>query len=199
MAAAASLSRRKLLEMLLLIPCSALLGCSSKNLFKRERVCVHVYRPQQFVPKPLLELSGGLVPKRKEELFSIGIPELIVCSFSHSLVETFQYVWPLTEDEFRTFEQSMVIEWAVDKIKGAEDIAKFRDHFQASGGPKRSASGNKIVAFTLNAYTQYWIPEVASICCESGADELVVFKDPTVSPYLCDHPSLQKGFKREPP
>lgn len=194
----ALVNRRQLLEMLFLIPCAAFLGCSRKNVFKRERVCVHVYRPQQFVPDPLIEPSGKTPPERKEGLFSIGIPELILCSMSHSLVETFQYFWPLTEDEFRAFEQSMVIEWAIDKIKGAEDMVQFRSQFQVSDSPSQPASAKKIVVFTLNAYTQHWVGEAASICRESGVKELVVFKDPTVWPYLCDHPSLQKGFRRRP-
>ena len=194
-----SLSRRQLLEMLFLIPCTNLFCCSRNNLFVRERVCVHVYRPEQFLPEPLTALSGGPAPERREGLFTLGIPELIVCSMSHSFLETFQYFWPLTEDEFRAFERSLVIEWEIDKIKRAEDIADFRKSFEGSGSSNQSASGNKIVVFTFNAFTQHWAAEVMSICREGGVEELVVFKDPAVSPYLCDHPSLQKGFKRKPP
>ncbi len=199
MSAIVPLSRRQLLEMLLLIPGAVFFGCNGKNLFKQESVCVHVYRPRQFVPAPLLERSGAPFPERKEGLFTIGIPELLICSMSYSLLETFQYFWPLTEDEFRAFERKMVIKFSIDEIKGAEDIVRFRDHLRTSDKREQSYSRkNTIVVFTLNEFTKRLTFEVASICRESDVEELVIFKDPSVSPYLCDHPSLQKGFKRKP-
>jgi hypothetical protein len=51
----------------------------------------------------------------------------------------------------------------------------------------------------MNDCTRHWAAAVAAASREGGADEMVVFKDPTIPPYLCDQPALQKGFRRPPP
>jgi len=132
-------------------------------------------------------------------LFTVGLPELVVLSMTQSLVELFPYFWPLTRDEFRAFESAARNGWAIVTLASGSDIQRLRDHIQASADSSSAAAANTVVAFTMNAGTLHWASAVASACRESNVAELVVFKDPTVSPYLCEHPALQKGFKRPPP
>lgn len=51
---------------------------------------------------------------------------------------------------------------------------------------------------TYNAYTRYWSQAVIEVCKNADGNELLIFKDPTKEPYLCDYPTRQKGFKKPP-
>jgi len=84
--------------MMPLLPVS---GCGRGDWFARERVCVHVYRPDQFLPLPLLEVPHAFPPARDgAALFGLGLPELLVCSHPRPLLQVFEYFWPLTKEEF---------------------------------------------------------------------------------------------------
>jgi len=193
------LNRRDLLRLLLLAPCLSPTGCRGGDRFAAESVCVHVYRPRQNLPAPLLEPTAGPPPKRGTGLFSVGLPELVVLSMTQSLVELFPYFWPLTRDEFRAFEPAARKGWAIDVLERASDVQRLRDHLKTRAGSSSTAARNTVVALTMNAATLHWAPAVAAACRDGGVGELVVFKDPTVPPYFCEHPALQKGFRRPPP
>ena len=69
------------------------------------------------------------------------------------------------------------------------------DTWYARTPPEQTAA----LILTLNDYTRYWSSHVITRWRNSTVKELVIFKDPTRAPYLCDYQALQKGFKRPPP
>jgi hypothetical protein len=120
-----------LLEQLLLAPCVSLVSCRDRDWLERERVCVHVYRPSQFLPKPLLETPLPPPRQRRPVSFKLAYPELVLCSLPRSLVETFQYFWPLSKEEFRDFESGARIEWALPTIDGPDGMVRLREALRA--------------------------------------------------------------------
>jgi hypothetical protein len=148
----------------------------------------------------LLEVPHASPPARDgAALFGLGLPELLVCSHPRPLLQVFEYFWPLTKEEFLEFERAATIHWTLDSIEGPEDLQRFREWLKSPRDAALRRGACTAVVFTMNGYTRHWASTVASACRDAHVDELVVFKDPTVSPYLCDHDSLQKGFRRPPP
>lgn len=84
----------------------------------------------------------------------------------------------------------------VKQLSGEEDI---RAAEQWLIGYTPSAPGGAAAVFTHNDFTRFFSRRLVSTFRRFGIEEIVVFKDPTVSPYLCDFPALQKGFRRQPP
>ena len=192
------LSRRELLERLVLLSVS-LFGCSQGNLFDRERVCVHVYRPGEFLPEPLLGASGEPPStSRRRSPFTVGLPELVVCSGARPILGLFEYFWPITNEEFQRFRSAVRIDW-VAVVVDETVVGGLRKQLAGAVRVEQAKSARTIVILTLNTNTQHWASTITSVCRDAGVDELVIIKDPTVPPYLCDHPTLQKGFRRPPP
>jgi hypothetical protein len=131
-------------------------------------------------------------------LFTVGLPELLVCSTAGTLVDLFPYFWPLTREEFQAFSNSIKIEWVTDTLKDETDIRRLRDHLEAAAGQGPVSGRTVTVVLTMNEYTRYWASGVAAASREGNAGELVIFKDPSVPPYLCDHRALQKSFRKPP-
>lgn len=194
-----SLSRRDLLRFLLLVPWLSALGRRGSDWFARERVCVHVYRPRRFLPAPLFEPASGAPPKRGRGLFAVGLPELVVLSMTQNLVDMFPYFWPLSRSDFREFDSMARKGWAVDALESESDLQRLRAHLEAIASAGSPGASNTVVALTLNDVTRHWAAAVLAACRDGDVSQLVVFKDPSVPPYLCELPALQKGFKRPPP
>jgi pimeloyl-ACP methyl ester carboxylesterase len=142
-----------LLEQLLLAPCVSLVSCRDRDWLERERVCVHVYRPSQFLPKPLLETPLPPPRQRRPVSFKLAYPELVLCSLPRSLVETFQYFWPLSKEEFRDFESGARIEWALPTIDGPDGMVRlrealraYRDYLVVAGGRDLIHPGDRVAA-----------------------------------------------------
>jgi hypothetical protein len=97
------------------------------------------------------------------------------------------------------FSNSIKIEWTTEVIKDEADRQRMRDHFGPVTGQTQTPGRTSTVVLTMNEYTRYWASNVATAAREASVSELVIFKDPSVPPYLCEHEALQKGFKRPPP
>jgi len=193
-----TVDRREVLRVLLMLPLLATGSCRRGTWITRERVCAHVYRPGQFLPQPLQEISQEAPGRRKPGLLTIGLPELVLCTMARPPLELLPYFWPLTALEIQTLRSSIGIVWAADLIESEADVQQLRnglDHVRTSA---LSGAEHAVVLFTMNDYTRHWAAAVAAVSREGGADEMIVFKDPTIPPYLCDHPALQKGFRRPP-
>jgi hypothetical protein len=171
-----------------------------RDVFDDEHVCIHVFNSNALIPNPLLK-SYRRVPGRPKRgrMFQVGIPELLVCTTTASFLNVFQYFWPVSRDKFRYLQEQMAVQFEKGKIAGRGDIDDFARYLKAQGDELRSGCGASAVALTLNDYTRYWSSDVIDLWHKSGIEEFVVFKDPRRAPYLCDYPSLQKGFKRPPP
>jgi len=176
-------------------------GCSQKgDRFAEERVCIHVLHPGESVPAPLLERTARL-PRRSAtgEYFNIGLPELLVCESRTRLLESFQYFWPFSRSDFESLQKTIAIRYQRPTIDAAPDVAEFAAYLHDHKSQVGRAGASSAVIFTFNGFTQQWSPDIVAACRESAVQELVVFKDPTTPPYLCDYPAKQKGFKRPPP
>lgn len=193
-------TRREILQLLaLVVPGLLIGGCKKKDVFDEERVCIHVYDPKKEIPSPLLA-EQEVSPRRSmsHEYFTIGIPELILCTSSIKFLDLFQYFWPISHPEFQQMQDAISVEFQKREITDAEDIENlaisFSKHRNSTAGKTRNVS----VLLTYNEYTCYWSPGIIRACRSIAIDEIVIIKDPTRSPYLCDYPSQQKGFKRQP-
>jgi hypothetical protein len=140
------------------------------------------------------------VPKRPERRrrFQTGIPELLVCTTATGFLSLFQYFWPVSRDELKSLQTQVSVWFEKSEILGREDIDDLARYLSVRGNELRSGGWTSAVALTLNDYTAYWSSDVVALWRDSGVDEFVVFKDPRQAPYLCDYPSLQRGFKRPP-
>lgn len=196
------LSRREFLERLAAAYAGAMtIGCSRKqDPFARERVCIHIFHPQEFIPAPLAEKTDDLPPPRSatQRYFNVGLPELVVCQSRARLLDLFQYFWPFSRADFDTLQKTITVGYQKFALYTARDVAEFASYLREHRSQSAGGAGSTVI-FTWNDFTRQWSPEVAAACRESAVREFVVFKDPTQSPYLCDYPAKQKGFKRPPP
>lgn len=164
----------------------------------RERVCAHVYRPSVYIPPPLLSYDRPVASTRSS--FQIGIPELVLCRARRGFTELFPYFWPLERAEFEALKRSISVEWSSPELSDQGAVSSFRERLEALGRTLSSPSPTlqTSVVLTYTQSTLPWVFGVAEACRSLKASELLVFKDPTVAPYLCELPRLQKGFRREP-
>ena len=198
-----ALTRREFLQRLTGAYAAALIGgCSRRrDWFAKEQVCIHILRPREFIPAPLTETTDVARPVRRaaDEYFNIGLPELAFVESRGKLLELFQYFWPFSREDLDAFERSVEIRYQKGRLNTLADATEFagylREHRPEPGRRGLSAA----VVFTWNDFTRQWSPQIATACRDSGVDEFVVFKDPTVAPYLCEYPAEQRGFKRPPP
>lgn len=194
----AALSRRELLLRLAAAYGGVILGgCNrSRDRFASERVCIHVLHPKDFI---LQRMDPVARRDSRTEYFNIGFPELFVCETRGRLLDAFQYFWPFSRSDFETLERSITIQYQTATIDVAHQVSEFALFLRKNKARAANAGASTAVMFTFNEATQPWSATIADACRESGVEELVVFKDPTKPPYLCDYPAKQKGFKRPPP
>ena len=88
-----------------------------------EHICVHVFIAETLIPKPLLK-GYRRVPKRpkRRRLFQVGIPELLVCTTTTGFLDVFQYFWPVSRDQLRSFQEQVSVRFEKGEIRGQEDI-----------------------------------------------------------------------------
>ncbi len=192
------LTRRDLLGWLPLLPAVAL-GCragAARDRIGRERLCIHVYDARRPLPPPLLERSPRPGPSAVGgDRFGIGLPELLLCSTAAKLLDAFPYVWPVSREDFQQLKRTIAIEFQKPFLASTADVEELRAVLRGRTASLRRTA----VVFTLHDLTRSFAPDVSAACQGGAVDDLVVLKDPTLGPYLCDHPSQQKGFKRPPP
>ncbi|MBI3668640.1 MAG: hypothetical protein HY237_02495 [Acidobacteria bacterium] len=193
------LTRRELLRRLSAGYTTALLGCQKRDWFKQELVCIHIFNPKGSLPSPLLKNPARL-PRRSTTLdyFQIGLPELILCTTRTTFLDMFQYFWPFSRDDFETLRREIKIDFQKQTIKAAADIEEFARFLREHKATLRSAGARLAVVLTFHEFTSFWTSAVVAACRDAGVEELIVFKDPSQAPYLCDYPSKQQGFKRPP-
>jgi len=191
-------TRREILKIIIMAYPSVLSGCKKGNdVFDDELVCIHIFNSEISFPEPLLK-NYERIPKRKGHFFNIGIPELLVCTTSSSFLKMFQYFWPITHDEFQQINGVISIKGKVPEVRSKEDIDRLALQISSQENSAKANGMKSALLFTYNDYTKYWCAHSISLWKEMGIEEFVLFKDPTISPYLCDFPSLQKGFRRPP-
>ncbi|HEY0590170.1 MAG TPA: hypothetical protein VGF40_00270 [Thermoanaerobaculia bacterium] len=189
------MDRRELLAVLLAIPWAPVVACSRGSWLAREMVCAHVFRPRVYLPPPLLEpLERERVRRRAGRPLTVGLPELLLCAIPRDPVERFPFMWPLTEEEVRAFASAMRILWSAERLESRAGAAQLLDALRRAPAGERTA-----VLFTMNRDTAPGAPAVAAAARDGDAGHLVVFKDPSIPPYFCDYPALQKRFKHPPP
>ena len=130
-------TRREILKILSLSIPATLLRCSKKDLLEGERVCIHIFNKNIEIPKPLLKQYNN-TPNRPEnsKFFQIGVPELLLCTSPISLINIFQYVWPISQDEFKRFHGSISIRFKKYEIAGRKDIDDFVNDYKDEMGWK---------------------------------------------------------------
>lgn len=183
----------------MLLP-STVLKCGRDDVFAEEGVCVHVCSHEIALPELLLKRYDH-IPARGEQrrLFQVGIPELLLCSTPASFLMSFQHFWPLTRDEFQQAQRYMTVRFQRTELWGKEDFDGLQMYLKDQSNTPRAKEEKSALLAVLNDYTRYRIADVLEIWRGSLLDEVVIFKDPTQPPYLCDYPGLQRGFKRPPP
>ena len=194
-------TRRDFLVRLSAAHAAMLLGCQrtgGQDWLGRERVCVHVFNPRGPIPKPLLDNAGRAPDRGNKAYFGFGLPELAVCTTQQKFLEMFQYFWPVTREEIARLRQTMEVKFQRVTITGADDVEEFGRVLRAHSRDVQRHGKSSAIVLTYNDYTRFWTPAVIRTAQDAMVDEIVLFKDPTLPPYLCDYPASQKGFKRPP-
>ena len=195
-----NLSRREMLKFFAIALPASLFGFKTRDYFDKELVCVHVYDPSQKLPEPLLAQSRKFDHRSSDiEYFQIGLPELVLCRTEMRLLEMFEYFWPVTRTEVKHLQGLVKIIYKHPVIEDTVAIGDLQKILKEQNNPRRSNKEGLAVILTLNDYTKYACSDLIEICRNHKIDELIIFKDPSRPPYLCSHPSQQKGFKRPPP
>jgi hypothetical protein len=190
-----TLTRRQLLDALLVaLPLSSL-ACGSRDLLPEERVCVHVYPESLELPASVLQ-EFGVAPSQRDAAspFTTGLPELFVCTSSVPFLQLFPYFWPIASDEFQRARNSIRVFFQVDRLSSAIEAEKAERWLAAQALPAGSVG-----ALTYNDFTRFFARRILLAFRRAGVSEVVVFKDPSVPPWLCDAPARQKRFRRPPP
>lgn len=196
-------TRRQVLQMLaMILPVSALgfRGEGAQDAFDRELVCVHIFKPGFKIPAPLWERYDSIHVRRDQsDLFNLKIPELILCTTEKDFLSIFEYFWPIERSEFNDTLRKVSVEY--QKLKNTEksDVFEFSRYLENFKAETKRNMKNTAIIFTLNEFTRYFVADNLNLWQSFGIDEFVLFKDPSISPYLCSYPSLQKRFKRPPP
>jgi hypothetical protein len=187
-------SRRQVLQFLSIVLPADLLTAKFRDNFDKELVCSHVYDLRQPLPGPMLEKRGDTGPRSGgRKYFQIGLPELIICTTKIKFLDMFPYFWPITRQEVQRLHGAIEVVFQRKALSGKDDLTAVKRMLD------RQQRQTRAVIFTLNRYTRPWCAGLIKACRQGGADEMLIFKDPSQPPYLCRHPSLQKGFKRPPP
>lgn len=194
------LSRREVLRILMLSLPAVLFGCKGRDYFDKELVCTHVYDLSQVLPEPLLEQPGTEVRRSKsKEYFQIGLPELILCRTEIKFLDIFQYYWPISRSEIQQLKRSVTILYKQPVIDEINNLCNLQKIVVQQKKVHQGQIDSLAIIFTLNDHTKYGCPHIVDIGRSGDINELVIFKDPSRPPYLCTHPSQQKGFKKPPP
>jgi hypothetical protein len=85
------------------------------------------------------------------------------------------------------------------KITGMNDVFEFSSYLEKTNAKTKYKFNHTAILFTFNDVTRHVVADLLNLWQAHGIGEFVLFKDPSKAPYLCTHPSLQKGFKRPPP
>ena len=185
--------------MMVVLP-ATLFGYHKTDYFDEELVCVHVYNPSQDLPSPLLKVHGEISKRTEnEQYFQIGLPELVLCETKITLLDMFQYFWPVSHQEITRFQKEIEIRHKILKVHGIKDLRSLEKILDTQNTDHFRKAASLAVILTLNDYTRHICKHLVGICKKYDVDELVIFKDPSKSPYLCSYPSRQKGFKKPPP
>ena len=194
------LTRRELLRLFSVALPAALLGFSGRDYFDDELVCIHVYNMNGDIPEPLLA-NYDMIPLRskKESYFQIGLPELILCQTKIRLLDVFEYFWPFSRQDFEHMQRSISINFQRRVILGSNEITHLSEYLKLHAKSLQKPNATLAVILILNDYTKYWCYSLVDLCRNSDIEELVIIKNPARAPYLCSHPSQQKGFKKPPP
>jgi hypothetical protein len=194
------LSRREMLRFLTIVLPTALFGYRYIDYFDEELVCVHVYALSQSLPDPLLEKHAKAEKRiQGRPYFQIGLPELILCRTEIKLLDIFSYFWPVTRPEIKRFQNTSKIVFSLPVVESGDQLAGLETAFSRADEKQKAHQASLAVILTLNSYTRNICGRLVDMCREKGFGELVIFKDPSQPPYLCNFPSQQKGFKKEPP
>jgi len=192
------LTRRELLQRLSVAWGAATLGCQKSDWFGKELVCIHIFGRQDPIPAPLLEKPSGAPGRRPPELFQVGLPELILCTTRTKFLDMFQYFWPFTRPELEQLQRAMTVEFQRATLSGAHDIAALQQRLNEQESLRKPGTTTAVI-LTFNDATRHWASRLVEIVREASIDELIILKDPSRPPYLCDYPSRQRGFKKPPP
>ncbi len=192
----ATFSRRRLLAVFGSAFPVAALSCRSRALRPDERVCVHVYPESLALPRPLLA-EYNAAPERPagESAFATGLPELFVCRTEIPFLRLFPYFWPVEPGELRLARASMRVLFAVERLGAAVDAERAVAWLAREAPLPPGTAG----VLTYNDRTRFFCAGVLGALRAARVAETVVFKDPSVPPWLCDEPAVQKRFRRPPP
>lgn len=194
------LSRRTFLEILSSAYLAMLAGCrKSTDWFAQELVRIHVFNPQEQLPAPLLQETAR--PARRPDggaYLSVRLPELVLCTTRTHFLDLFPYFWPFSRTDMSYLEDSIEILYHKNALTGDADVASFVDYVRTHSRYLQRPGTSAAAIFTYHDFTRALLPAVVSACRQATIAELVIFKDPSRAPYLCEYPATQKGFKRPP-
>ncbi len=185
-------TRRECLRRLaLLLAAAPLGGCGKRDPFAERCVCIHVFERGDALPAPLLEPPRRLAertPSRAD--FDIGLPELMVCVTRVRLLDVHRYFGPVTRAHRDALEASF-LRFVRPALRSEEDVGALRSFLSSRRQAGDAAAGLTALILTLHGDSRPWLPAVVEAWRESDLDQLVILKDPTTPPWLCEFPARQ--------
>ncbi len=184
-------TRREWLRRLALVLAAApLAGCGRRDPFAERCVCIHIVEAGERLPQPLLDpprRRGELTPARRD--FDIGLPELMVCDTWVRLLDVHRYFGPVTRAMRDDLGRPASLRFVLPTLRSAGDLqaleAFLRRPFPAVEGVRTA------LILTLHGETRAWLPRVVRAWRDAALDQLVILKDPTTPPWLCEFPARQ--------
>ena len=188
------LSRRDCLGALLALLATP--GCIRGGRFARKLVCNHIFELNETPPAPLLAAAasaGELRPAAAE--FDIGLPELMLCTTKTRFLDVFRTFWPVWRTDIERLRRSVAIAFQLPVVRAEHDVETFAAALAALRRATPRGETRLVAVFTLHGETRPLLPPVARAAIDGGAEELILFKDPSIPPYFCDYPARQeKGW-----
>jgi hypothetical protein len=191
------MTRRECLQRLLLLLAAPVVGCGRKrDPFAEQCVCIHVFEAGDPLPSPLLRAPRVLAElKPAPRDFDVGLPDLMVCSTRIRFLDLFRTFWPFTLARREELRRQAAVAYRVPAVRTADDVARLAAFLRAERGRLAVEGARVAVVFVLHGGNRGLLPGVVRAARGAAADEIVILKDPSVPPYLCDFPSRQlKGW-----
>ncbi len=188
-----TLTRRAYLRRLALVLAAAPLGgCGKRDPFAERCVCIHIFEPGDRLPPPLLEpprRRGQSSPSRHD--FDIGLPELLVCVMPVRLLDVHRYFGPVTRGHRDDLERAASLRFVRATLRSAEDLEALRAFLRRPLAVGEGRAALTTLILTLHGDNRRWLPGVVEAWREARLDQLVILKDPTTPPWLCEFPARQ--------
>ena len=159
-------------------------GCNKSNV---ER-CIHWYNLNDKIPQILLagkftDSSDIFYSRMDKGNFSIGLPELVIFTSEISIGKRFKEFYPFTQKQLEWLRAHITMIQSLQKVDSIKNVELTFDRITAKLNNQTTNNG---IIYTFHKHNFKPLPKVIELGQAHNLKELIIIKDPTVPPYLCD-------------